>query len=109
MQGYCLAGFSFTPEELVASLRARLTLAPDARQPKKARQPKEGVSEGPSGGAGWGAGFGDTDGPAGRFAELWPDSISGLAAARDLGWVPLVAMEAAVDRILAAHAARDQL
>ena len=69
----------------------------------------EGASEDASEVAVWGASFGATDGPAGRFAELWPDSISGLAAARDLGWVPLITLEAAVDRILAAHTARSPL
>ena len=48
------------------------------------------------------------DGAASIFAELWPDSLSRAEMATDLGWEPVLVptMEAAVDRIIAAHQKR---
>jgi len=91
-QGYALAGFSFSPRDLAACL-ANSNAASQA---------------GPSGGlSAWDASFAATDGPAGCFAELWPDSISGAEAERDLGWRAVAGLADTVDSILRAHAARD--
>ena len=76
--GYCAAGFSFTPRELFALLRQRV---PSFRFVEQA------------------------DGAAARFAALWPDTISGEAAQRDLGFHANVMLPAVVDTVLAAHRA----
>ena len=40
------------------------------------------------------------------FARAWPDTLSGDAAARDLGYAPEVGLEEMVARVLAAHSER---
>jgi nucleoside-diphosphate-sugar epimerase len=61
--GYALAGFSFSPRELFAEMKLLLPSFEYTVQPNV-----------------------DTASPAGVFALLWPDSLSGDAAERDLGF-----------------------
>lgn len=74
--GYVIAGFSFTAEELFAWLRL---LFPDFAAEMQ------------------------LDPDASAFAELWPDTISGDAAARDLGFNATVGLEQAVEMAVAAR------
>mmetsp|Transcript_12198 Transcript_12198/g.28995 ORF Transcript_12198/g.28995 Transcript_12198/m.28995 type:complete len:356 (+) Transcript_12198:54-1121(+) len=79
--GYALAGFSFSAAELfklIATLEPTFSWVPS----------------------------GDDTGPAARFARLWPDSISGVEAKRDLGFSPRVSLEAAVTKIMREHRRR---
>jgi hypothetical protein len=59
---------------------------------------------------GWSVDFAPL-GAAAVFADLWPDSLSGAASRRDLGWsCHLVKdLDGAVGRILSAHAHRSSL
>ena len=78
--GYALAGFSFSAEALFALLRAR---------PSGFEEAGEALT------------------PAARFAELWPNSLSGEEAKRDLGFVARWGFEGAVEEILKEHVARE--
>lgn len=77
--GYALAGFSFNPEQLFALI--------------KQEHPHFQWSY-------------DASGPAARFSKLWPDSISGEAAERDLGFKARFGFEETIQRILATQNAR---
>ena len=74
--GYAIAGFSFTAEELFARLRPEF---PDFVVEMQ------------------------LDPDAAAFAQLWPDTISGDAAARDLEFRATVGLEQAVEMAVAAH------
>ena len=65
--GYCLAGFSFTPEELFAEIRRHHPGFTHVRA---------------------------LDPDASLFARLWPDSLSPDAAERDLGFAAEVGLVA---------------
>lgn len=86
--GYAFAGFSFTPSELFLGLESHLR--------EKYNTPlEEAVME---------VDF-DPSGPAAVFADLWPDSISGEAALRDLQWAPsrVPTLQDAIKRIVSSH------
>jgi hypothetical protein len=95
--GYALAGFSFSAAQLFAYLQSLSSTAPSSTS-------DNGVQVG---------GLSVTfvqDGPAARFADLWPNSLSDAAALRDLKWraTKVSTMEKAVDCILQAHTKRAQ-
>ena len=80
--GYAAAGFSFSPRELFARIRARI---PGFRF--AAHSAAENGSA------------------AARFATLWPDTLSPAAAQRDLGFRATATLSAVVDEIVVAHRA----
>ena len=80
--GYAVAGFSFTPRELFAAIRR--TRAP-------AFEADDDSAE---------------SGAAAAFAALWPDTLSGAEARRDLGFAPTTGLDDAVRAIFDAHVAR---
>eukprot|EP00047_Mylnosiga_fluctuans_P010987 m.19081 g.19081 ORF g.19081 m.19081 type:complete len:335 (-) comp3400_c0_seq1:126-1130(-) len=79
--GYAIAGFSFTPAQLFATLAA-------AGEPAQYTVDLE------------------RNPPARRFAALWPDSISPAEAARDLHFEAQASMDATIREILAVSRAR---
>ena len=97
-RGYAIAGFSFAPRELMHCLRA---LAGDS-MPTESMVEQNMLSAGalrvtfPSA---------SDDNAAARFAELWPNSLSGVAAEAHLQWraTRVPTLEMAVQRILEAH------
>ena len=93
--GYALAGFSFTPAELEASLRRAMK-----QRGLEAESAYRGDVE-------WKMVY-EPIGAAAVFAEIWPNSISGEAALRDLSWSASTSpnLDGTVNRILAAHAER---
>ena len=105
--GYTIGGFSFTPSDLVSYLTSKNSNAVGARienDDEGEESASEVASEMP---AAWTVKY-QMDGAASIFAELWPDSLSRAEMATDLGWEPVLVptMEAAVDRIIAAHQKR---
>lgn len=79
-QGYCINGLSFTPNELFAEIRRHHP------------------------------GFGyrvELDDNMNRFAHLWPDDLSPAESLRDLGYSPRVDLAGMVEKVLAAHEARN--
>jgi hypothetical protein len=136
--GYAMAGFSFAPQDLaahLASLRGPLHTArsADSEEGSGCRKGEEdenatstpvvagAVGGGGGGGRGdaadggaWGVTYNaaSTNGAtAAAFANLWPDSLCGAAAHRDLQWRPaqVPTLAAAVGCILAGHATRARL
>mmetsp|Transcript_52463 Transcript_52463/g.67281 ORF Transcript_52463/g.67281 Transcript_52463/m.67281 type:complete len:362 (+) Transcript_52463:41-1126(+) len=87
--GYSFAGFSFTPIELFDSL----TLHFESKNENK--KVEMNITYSPT--------------AAALFAELWPNSISGKEALRDLGWKPtaVVCLNDAIIRILSSHDLND--
>ena len=79
-----MAGFSFTANQLIARLRTSmfpdLTLAPSASAV--------------------------ATGAAAELARAWPDSLSGEAARRDLGFKPTRLLDETIREICTAHAHR---
>lgn len=107
--GYALAGFTFTPADLICCLRSKVRVVANPLPPLPQVgtalvdvPPKNGgesVLEAP-----WEVSF-DPTGPAARFAELWPDTIDGETAERDLCWAPrhVRTLDEAVALILSAN------
>jgi hypothetical protein len=104
--GYAFAGFSFAARDLVHVLQRRLQLERGDSGSAAALPQDEADSV-----------IGNlrvvyppaaADGAALRFADMWPDSISGAAALRDLAWAPehAASLDAVARRILDAHASR---
>ena len=91
--GYALAGFSFSPQDLQNYLKSLPPLGASSSSAFDVTY-DENSNAALSGAA--------------LFAELWPNSLSGDAAARDLQWTPRLvpSLAAAVTRILAGHALR---
>jgi len=81
--GYCISGFSFTARELFKYLKDRF--------PRFSWHHHHGLSnlKAPQGAA--------------LFADLWPNSLSGHAAKRDLGYTPQTGFALALDTIIDAH------
>ena len=102
--GYALAGFSFAPQDLANHLKSlpqgfsssssTWDVTYDNYNDDDASSSSSGSNTALSGAA--------------LFAELWPNSLSGDAAARDLQWTPtqVPTMAAAVTQILAGHVLR---
>jgi threonine 3-dehydrogenase len=80
-RGYCLAGFSFSAEELFSLLRARY---PRAEFTVAERE------------------------PASHFAATWPDSICARQALEDLGFLAKVGFRETVEAIASAHEQRSR-
>eukprot|EP00037_Helgoeca_nana_P037679 m.17078 g.17078 ORF g.17078 m.17078 type:complete len:346 (-) comp9205_c0_seq1:133-1170(-) len=85
--GYAIAGFSFTATELIERLRARLL----PKTLSLATPPLGGVV-----------------GAAAELARAWPNSLSGDAAKRDLGFVPSHTLDSTLAEICNGHARRLQ-
>ena len=105
--GYTIGGFSFTPADLVTYLRSLDSPHSSSSSSSSNSSPSGAVNSKAKDASRrnpWQVVY-DASGTAGRFATLWPDSLSGAEAKRDLGWAPelVPTMEAAVDRIVAAH------
>jgi len=80
-RGYCIPGFSMTPEQLFAEIRRTIPEFDYA------------VEINPQ---------------MNDLAHSWPDTLSGKEAARDLGYRPAFGTEETVQRILRAYTARRQ-
>jgi len=81
MQGYVVPGLSFTPNELFAEIRKHHP------------------------------GFGyrvELDENMNKFANLWPDELSGKETKRDLGYAPKVDLAGMVSKVLSAHEDQNQ-
>ena len=79
-KGYCVPGLSFTPQELFEEIRKHHP------------------------------GFGyrvELDPNMNKFANLWPDELSGAEPLRDLGYRPQVDLAGMVQRVLGAHDERN--
>ncbi len=79
-RGYCVPGLSFTPQELFEEIRKHHP------------------------------GFGyrvELDANMNKFANLWPDELSGAEPLRDLGYRPQVDLAGMVQRVLGAHDERN--
>jgi threonine 3-dehydrogenase len=111
--GYAFAGFSFAARDLVQVLQRRLQLERGDSDSAVSQQSPQQQDETESV-------IGNlrvvyppaaADGAAVRFAEMWPDSISGAAAWRDLAWTPehAASLDVVARRILDAHASRNAL
>eukprot|EP01048_Picozoa_sp_COSAG05_P017129 COSAG05_NODE_2295_length_3264_cov_2.986730_5_plen_234_part_00 len=85
--GYAMAGFSFTAQQLLTLLTE---LCPAAG----------------GGGSGTLVFEEHLDENAAAFARLWPDTISGEAAERDLGFMAKMGFEAGMRQIVEAHLSR---
>jgi len=75
-QGYVVPGLSFTPNELFAEIRKHHP------------------------------GFGyrvELDENMNKFANIWPDELSGVEPLRDLGYAPKVDLEGMVAKVLSSH------
>lgn len=80
-RGYCLPGFSFSANELFREIR----------RINECRDFTTSVA---------------LDANMNKFANLWPDDLSGAEAKRDFGYSPAVGLEEVVKKILHAHHAR---
>lgn len=78
-RGYCLPGFSFSALQLFEEIK-RVEPGFSWREPSNV-----------------------DDGPAAKFARLWPDSVSGEEAHRDFGFEPIYDLRTTVRKVMREH------